>query len=348
LAIPLVAAPVHFAGGRFEIDQKRDIVTLTGNAKVITGSNTLTAKKITVYQRQDLMLAEGQVLLVNSGRKSQLTGGRLTYDTAREYAVVTENPEIWQPVDRVRVKATVLTGLMKEDRGTALTNVRITREGSNALQATSEWGAYFQDLSTLKLYGQVVIDTTNTHTTCAHAVVVHGKQTLWAETNVRAITWDETNRLATNTLLAHRVIYAYPETKREFFAYTNVSLLDFKTGGLLSGGFLKHLPDEGYTWVTEKPKYVMKGEGDLEADLFERFERKQLLYARGNVTIHNEGQTALAGLALHRMNEEKTTLYINPRVVDQNGSVIFAERISMTRGDNRFLMEGRVQGRFLE
>ncbi|MBN8219160.1 MAG: hypothetical protein J0L75_21150 [Spirochaetes bacterium] len=345
--------PIRFAGGQLVLDQRRDTATLTGAARVLSGENTLTARRIVVYQREHYMVAEGDVVLVDPVKKTRLSGNRIHYDNAAEIATATERPTLTKEDERITVEAEVIRGYTKQDRAVALTNVVIHKlAGSNGAGAMSSWsdtGEFFQNLSTLVLERRCRIETENAHAWCERARVVHGQETLTAESNVHILQWEGTNRSLTNNLWALRVRYDYDRTNRQFLAWTNVVLLDGSDGSRLTGGFLRHRPDSRYTYVKDRPAFRSTRDGlDLQADLFERFEYSDLLYAKGNVKITDGEETAWASMAVHHKKEGLTVLYGAPRVERIGGSVLHAERISMKSGQRGFRMEGQIRGKFAE
>jgi lipopolysaccharide export system protein LptA len=247
LLIPLaVAEPVRFAGGKLVLDQRSDTATLTGAARAISGSNTLTARRIVVYQRERYMVADGDVVMVNPAKKTRMTGDRIHFDNETEIATATGNPTLEKEDERISVTASVIRGYTKQDRAVALTNVFIHKRASsnekNQMRAWSDTGEFFQNLNTLVLEKRCRIETENALAWCEKSRVVHGQETLTADSNVHILQWEGTNRHLTNNLWAQRVRYDYVNSNRQFLAWTNVVLLDAGDGSRMTGGFLRHRP----------------------------------------------------------------------------------------------------------
>ncbi len=342
------AKELNFSGDQVTYDLKTDLVTLRGNAKILTSSNLLKANLVVLNQKAGWARANGKVSIVNPVKQARLEGEEILYYINEQRCEAYRKPTLINEKDHIKVTADYIVGFMSEDRAEAWTNVFIHKQATNEeIKAWAEQGYFFNDMTKLNLISNCRAEMENFYASGDKINLVHKNNKVDLIGNAVILSFNTSNRIKTNILNAQWVHYDYPVGNRIFTAYTNVKLIDGDDQSTIEGQFLRNKPDTHYTYVTGNPSFQ---NGDksmtLFADLFERFDQSDLLYAKGNVKIIHDEQKAFSSMAFYSKLKKKTLLYGNPRVESGVG-VIYAERVSLADDQHDFQMEGLIRGNYL-
>jgi len=106
-------------------------VRALGHVKLVQGPTEITADELYYYDREQIALLKGRVVVLDREKDARLEGRYLEYHRADRYVILTEKPELFL-VNRaggdVHVTGKVMEYYLDEDRGVASGGVRIDQE----------------------------------------------------------------------------------------------------------------------------------------------------------------------------------------------------------------------------
>lgn len=158
LSLPLFGAePITFSGGATKLVMKegRETVTLTGGAKIESGSMVLTADTITISgEEYRYVICSGSVHLTDTERGILLSTESLSYDRVDEHVLITGYVEIDDTANQVQASAfrlayDVQPGLMELQVSVLL----LRHTDSGAMVCSSDTITYDRTKETLRMFG---------------------------------------------------------------------------------------------------------------------------------------------------------------------------------------------------
>ncbi|GEM_PF-4338854 len=126
---------------KFKEGEKR--TQCIGNAKIIQGSTTIKAQRITIYgENHSTAVCSGNVDVIDRESQVEIKGGRADYKKYPKYAKITKSPILYLNKDNVKVTAAIMERFFEEGRNEAQGNVVITK--SNTI-CKSERATFYED-----------------------------------------------------------------------------------------------------------------------------------------------------------------------------------------------------------
>ena len=132
--------------------------------------------------------------------------------------------------------------------------------------------------------------------------------------------------------------------EEEYRCYVDVELTDREENNILTADYLRYLPDKQYTYLKgsaslESPSNEMI----IHSDIFERFEKDGILYAKGNLRLFAVDKKAYSAMSVYYLNDKKIILYGNPKIIEKN-STFFSEKVRYNVREKLFSMENQILG----
>ncbi len=129
--------------------------------------------------------------------------------------------------------------------------------------------------------------------------------------------------------------------------FQNVVILDFENDTMTTGDYMKFYVTNEYVYLSEQPEFYWNREGEttyVKGDVFERFEKEEVMYVKGNVFIDdgvNEGESSLG---IYDMREDLFILYSNPKIKDKKGSEFFSDEVTFDLEEKKLILDTGVTG----
>jgi len=131
-------------------------VRALGHVKLVQGPTEITADELYYYDREQIALLKGKVMVLDREKNARLEGRYLEYHRAGRYVILTEEPELFL-VNRaggdVHVTGKVMEYYLDEDRGVASGGVRIDQE---ELYAEGDRATYYGGENKIILEGDPI------------------------------------------------------------------------------------------------------------------------------------------------------------------------------------------------
>jgi lipopolysaccharide export system protein LptA len=106
-------------------------VRALGHVKLVQGPTEITADELYYYDREQIALLKGRVVVLDKEKDARLEGRYLEYHRATRYVILTKEPELFllnRAGGDVHITGKVMEYYMDEDRGVASGGVRIAQE----------------------------------------------------------------------------------------------------------------------------------------------------------------------------------------------------------------------------
>jgi lipopolysaccharide export system protein LptA len=137
--------------------------------------------------------------------------------------------------------------------------------------------------------------------------------------------------------------YTQTGTEEEILeAKKDVRMVDLENKTVISGQYLEHFKDRGYSHITGKPKIeIQNDEGETTTTItsieIERFEDKKEMVIRGDVLIQSESSKARGEYATYFEQEEKIVLEGDPSL-ERDGKNLHSGKIIIYPQDDRVIL----------
>jgi lipopolysaccharide export system protein LptA len=131
-------------------------VRALGHVRLVQGPTEITADELYYYDREQIALLKGRVVVLDKEKNARLEGRYLEYHRADRYVILTEEPELFL-VNRaggdVHIRGKVMEYYLDEDRGVASGGVRIDQE---ELYAEGDRATYYGGENKIILEGDPI------------------------------------------------------------------------------------------------------------------------------------------------------------------------------------------------
>ena len=127
-----------------------------GNVELVQGSTEITADELYYYDREQIALLKGRVVVLDKEKDARLEGRYLEYHRTTRYVILTEEPELFllnRAGGDVRIQGKVMEFYLDENRGVASGGVRINQE---ELFAESDEATYYGEDNLIVLEGDPI------------------------------------------------------------------------------------------------------------------------------------------------------------------------------------------------
>lgn len=150
------AQTIRFSGDVMEagIAKGREMMVLTGNAKLLTEDSIITADKMELFRGFTFAVCTGNVLVINEEEELELTSDRLFYDSKDKILQVQGNAIMVDKKNEIVVKGGFIENWEEEDVTIIQIGVRILKED---LICRSEFARYLRSERMLELSGLPVV-----------------------------------------------------------------------------------------------------------------------------------------------------------------------------------------------
>lgn len=353
LSIKLVASSeerVFYSGDSIQFDNAKNLTILKGNASVRKGNSAISAKTIVFDRKINVATATGNVKFFNT--KEGISGDSIVakYDLNKKYIILDGGPQITDSSNKVSIAANSIHVDSKTGHYYAYTNVVITDfKTEDVTTIKGDHGKYINALSYFKMTSNCNINTSDVDAVSVFLEYYQNSEKVILTKDVFALLKDGDN--VTNELTADKIEIIPIETNKQlknYFCYSNVSLYNTKENTIVSSHFLKYNPDTKYAYMSGSPVLSnIESKMVLKAVTFERFEKDNILYAKGNVSADMEGTKAYSSIAVYMADLGKSTLFGAP-YIEQEKQRFYAERIIFYLDEKKILMENQIVGSLYE
>ncbi|MCX7022673.1 MAG: hypothetical protein NTW26_10465 [bacterium] len=131
-------------------------VRALGHVKLVQGPTEITADELYYYDREQIAILKGRVVVLDKEKNARLEGRYLEYHRTTRYVILTEEPELFL-VNRaggdVIVQGKVMEYYLDENRGVASGGVRINQ---GELYAEGDRATYYGDENKIILEGDPI------------------------------------------------------------------------------------------------------------------------------------------------------------------------------------------------
>ncbi len=234
------------------------------------------------------------------------------------------------------------------------TNVVITMPRDN-LKSFSQYVLhdFANDRSILKDKPRLEITTTDVirHIRSKTMILENKLSQSFFESNVRMEEFTHSGTLTSKLSCVHgRYNFNIPDNET-FHCKENVKVIDLRDHTEIIGDVLEHRLADAYTIITGSPIFTWKQETNLtkvKAEVMEKFDNENIMYAKGNVHVNNGTNEAFSTLGIYKPDTKTITLLGSPQIRDLNtGDEFISDQVSFDLENNEMVLESEVTGSIL-
>ena len=334
---------IKYSGEKLEIFDKGTKIKLIGDTEVRNDKNILTAQQVVISKNKRLMEAKGNVRMANTEKELRYEGQEATYDYEKKYFFSDKKPILFDEKEKFFLSCNWIEGYLDKNITHVNENVYIKKydDREKPLELFGDNGTYYSDIKKAVLIGNTRMIDADIRASSEEMIYYQREKRVVLSSNVTV--YSHKNGIS-NTIEAQWIEYHFLNDE-VFYCHTNVKLYDSKEN-IIETEQLAYYPEQKYSYVIGNPVLQnSKHRITLKGDIFEYFEDRKILYAKGNVELSSSDYQAKSAMAIYWIEVREILLYGNPQVTEgEDKNTLYAERIRFDMEQEIFKMENQVLG----
>lgn len=171
------------------------------------------------------------------------------------------------------------------------------------------------------------------------------------EKNISILSKDRKTKKTTQKIKCQKGIYDFSKKKnRVLFCHDDVEINDYKEKYKMMGDLLRYYLDTKYGIVTGNPIFLSKSEKKITkitADVFEYFEKENLLHTKGNVKITNDKYKISSSFGNYDLKKKEITLFEKTEIENKDGSKMVANHLIVDTEKNNVQLKKNIKAHII-
>ncbi len=169
---------------------------------------------------------------------------------------------------------------------------------------------------------------------------------IFLNTNVLMVRLDNFSEMTNGTVSCNNSRYSYAG-EESLECFNEVVVLDLENQTRTTSDYMKFFITNEYVYMSENPEFFSDRDGEktyVKGDVFERFEKEKIMYAKGNVFVDNGVNEGTSSLGIYDIENDLFILYSQPSIRDKKGSEFRSEEVTFDLKTGKLVLDNDVIG----